>query len=138
MTVFAVVTTSGSVVLYNRHVSVRAIAKIMAHSGVATAVDWHPRLPHVVATGGATDRSVKVWMVDLDGGGGNGGGAATATGGGGGGGGNNDHHNNHHQHNNNHTTGVDWTNSNTWSTSDKSVGTTDSPVTEGQTRYVPV
>jgi WD40 repeat protein len=108
--VFAVVTASGSVVLYHRHVTVRAIAKIMAHGGIATSVDWHPRLPNVLATGGSEDRSVKVWTVDLDNGGGAGSGSNGASG----------------------AAMLDWTNANTWS----SAGTSDSPVTEGHTRYV--
>lgn len=57
--VFAVVTTSGSLVIYNMHITWKAIIKIAAHAGDATCLDWHPTLPYTVATGGAGDRCVK-------------------------------------------------------------------------------
>lgn len=57
--VFALVTVSGSLIVYNMHVSVRAIVKIAAHTGDATSLDWHPLRPYVLATGGAGDRCVK-------------------------------------------------------------------------------
>ena len=70
--VFALVTSSGSLVAYNRHVPPRALVKLTAHSGDAITLDWHPRKSYVVATGGARDRNVKVWdleaFLNLDGG----------------------------------------------------------------------
>lgn len=45
------------------HVPPKALLKFAAHSGDATTLDWHPLDPHCVATGGAGDRSVKVWDV---------------------------------------------------------------------------
>jgi len=62
--VFALVTTSGSLVAYNMHVRARAMLKMTAHSGDATTLDWHPLWPNVIATGGATDRSVKIWDLE--------------------------------------------------------------------------
>ena len=59
--VFAVVTASGSLIVYNRRLPYRAVVKLTAHSGEATCLDWHPRRPHILATGGASDRCVKVW-----------------------------------------------------------------------------
>jgi WD repeat-containing protein 24 len=98
--VFAIATAGGSLVVYNMRVRVRALVKIAAHSGDATTLSWHPspRMGFVIATGGATDRCVKVWnlesYIDLrsssfnksesDGGG---------NGGGNGGGGNNNNNN---------------------------------------------
>jgi WD40 repeat protein len=35
-----------------------------AHSGDATTLDWHPTRPNIVATGGANDRSVKIWDLE--------------------------------------------------------------------------
>jgi len=35
-----------------------------AHSGDATTLDWHPLVPDIVATGGASDRSVKIWDLE--------------------------------------------------------------------------
>lgn len=57
--VFAIVTVSGCLIVYNMFVSARPIVKISAHAGDATTVDWHPTRPYVVATGGAGDRCVK-------------------------------------------------------------------------------
>jgi hypothetical protein len=57
--VFALVTVSGSLIVYNMHVSSRALVKIAAHTGDATSLDWHPTKPYVIATGGAGDRCVK-------------------------------------------------------------------------------
>lgn len=62
--VFALVTTSGSLVVYNHFVSAHAMVKMTAHSGDATTLDWHPVRPNVLATGGASDRSVKVWDLE--------------------------------------------------------------------------
>lgn len=62
--VFALVTCSGSLIAYNMHVPPRALVKMTAHSGDATTLDWHPTVPGIIATGGASDRSVKVWDVE--------------------------------------------------------------------------
>lgn len=37
-----------------------------AHSGDASTVDWHPVKPYILATGGASDRSVKVWDLEKE------------------------------------------------------------------------
>lgn len=71
--VFALVTTSGSLIAYNMNVPPKAMVKMTAHSGDATTLDWHPLHSGIIATGGASDRSVKVWDLDsylniLDGG----------------------------------------------------------------------
>lgn len=57
--VFALVTVSGSLVVYSMHVSWKSIVKIAAHAGDATSLDWHPTRPYVIATGGSGDRCVK-------------------------------------------------------------------------------
>lgn len=57
--VFALVTVSGSLVIYSMHVSWKSIVKIAAHAGDATSLDWHPTRPYVIATGGSGDRCVK-------------------------------------------------------------------------------
>lgn len=57
--VFAIVTVSGCLIVYNMFVSARPIVKISAHAGDATTVDWHPTRPYIIATGGAGDRCVK-------------------------------------------------------------------------------
>jgi WD40 repeat protein len=57
--VFALVTVSGSLIVYSMHVASRALVKIAAHTGDATSLDWHPTKPYVIATGGAGDRCVK-------------------------------------------------------------------------------
>lgn len=63
---FAGVTSSGSLLVYNSRIPARALVKAVAHSGNATAIDWHPSRPDVVATGGSSDRCVKIWRLDLD------------------------------------------------------------------------
>ena len=63
--VFALVTKSGSLIAYNRYIAGRALLKTTAHSGDATAVDWHPLRPNIIATGGSTDRCVKVWDLEI-------------------------------------------------------------------------
>ena len=62
--VFALVTTSGSLIAYNMNLKARALVKMTAHSGDATTLDWHPTRPYVVATGGAGDRCVKIWDLE--------------------------------------------------------------------------
>ena len=56
---FALVTVSGCLIVYNMFVSARPIIKISAHAGDATTLDWHPTKPYIIATGGAGDRCVK-------------------------------------------------------------------------------
>lgn len=56
---FALVTVSGCLIVYNMFVSARPIVKISAHAGDATTLDWHPTKPYIIATGGAGDRCVK-------------------------------------------------------------------------------
>jgi WD40 repeat protein len=60
------VTTSGSLIVYNQYVAARAIVKIAAHSGDASTLDWHPTRPNMLATGGASDRSVKIWDLERE------------------------------------------------------------------------
>jgi WD40 repeat protein len=62
--VFALVTTSGSLIVYNMHVFYRALLKMTVHSGDTTTLDWHPTFPHILATGGAIDRCVKIWDLE--------------------------------------------------------------------------
>lgn len=62
--VFAIVTVSGCLVVYNMFVSARPIVKISAHSGDATTLDWHPTRPYIISTGGAGDRCVKIWDLE--------------------------------------------------------------------------
>eukprot|EP00934_Nitzschia_sp_Nitz4_P001856 Nitzschia sp. Nitz4//scaffold43_size134323//5968//9728//NITZ4_003276-RA/size134323-augustus-gene-0.212-mRNA-1//1//CDS//3329551879//1856//frame0 len=62
--VFALVTVSGSLVVYSMQISHRSLVKIAAHAGDATSLDWHPTKPFTIATGGAGDRCVKVWDLE--------------------------------------------------------------------------
>lgn len=62
-TVFALVTSSGSLIAYNIHLFHKAIAILTAHAGEATTLDWHPKQRGIIATGGAGDRCVKVWSL---------------------------------------------------------------------------
>ncbi len=62
--VFGAVTANGNLVVYNMRVSVKALVKIAAHTGDAASLDWHPRWPFVVATGGSSDRFVKIWDLE--------------------------------------------------------------------------
>jgi len=57
--VFALVTTNGSLVVFNTHVTWKALVKIAAHDGDASSLDWHPTRPYVIATGGSSDKFVK-------------------------------------------------------------------------------
>ena len=61
---FGAVTSNGNLVVYNMHVAVKALVKIAAHTGDAASLDWHPRWPFVVATGGSSDRFVKIWDLE--------------------------------------------------------------------------
>lgn len=63
--VFALVTVSGSLIVYNRHVSMRALAKVAAHNGDASCLDFHPTQPFIIATGGSNDNRVKGmrWLI---------------------------------------------------------------------------
>ena len=62
--IFGAVTSNGNLVVYNMHVSIKALVKIAAHTGDAASLDWHPRWPFVVATGGSSDRLVKIWDLE--------------------------------------------------------------------------
>uniref|UniRef100_A0A6V2AHI3 GATOR complex protein WDR24 n=1 Tax=Ditylum brightwellii TaxID=49249 RepID=A0A6V2AHI3_9STRA len=62
--VFAMVTDSGYLVVYDIRVMIRPWIKIAAHSGEATSVDWHPTRKYIIATGGGRDRIVKVWDIE--------------------------------------------------------------------------
>mmetsp|Transcript_62676 Transcript_62676/g.70081 ORF Transcript_62676/g.70081 Transcript_62676/m.70081 type:complete len:1140 (+) Transcript_62676:51-3470(+) len=62
--IFGAVTASGNFVIYNMHVSFKALVKIAAHTGFASSLDFHPQRPYVVATGGSADRSVKIWNLE--------------------------------------------------------------------------
>ncbi len=57
--VFALVTVSGSLIVYNMNIPARALVKIAAHGEDASTLDWHPTRPFVLATGGSADRCVK-------------------------------------------------------------------------------
>jgi WD40 repeat protein len=57
--VFALVTVSGALIVYNQYITARVIVRISAHSGDASTIHWHPTRCNVIATGG--DRSVKIW-----------------------------------------------------------------------------
>lgn len=63
--IFAMVTVTGSLLVYDINRPDTACARIQAHDGEATSVDWHPSNPGIIATGGAGDRSVKVWILTL-------------------------------------------------------------------------
>jgi WD40 repeat protein len=62
--IFGVVTSNGNLVVYNMNVTIKALVKIAAHTGDAASLDWHPRWPFVVATGGSSDRFVKIWDLE--------------------------------------------------------------------------
>lgn len=64
MAVFGLVTVSGSLIVYSMHLPAKAIVKIAAHTGDATSLDWHPIQPFILATGGAGERTVKVWNLE--------------------------------------------------------------------------
>lgn len=58
ITVFALVTVSGSLVVYDRRIAIKALAKVAAHNGDASCLDFHPTQPFIIATGGANDNRV--------------------------------------------------------------------------------
>jgi hypothetical protein len=62
--VFAMVTDNGTLLVYNTAVRSQAWVRIQVHDGEATTVDWHPTRKHIIATGGAGDRCVKVWDLE--------------------------------------------------------------------------
>ena len=62
--VFAAVTDSGCLFVYDVRVPVRPYLRAAVHSGEATTVDWHPKWRYTLATGGGRDRSVKVWDLE--------------------------------------------------------------------------
>lgn len=62
---FAMVTSNGFLIVYNRIVPHRPVVRIAAHAGEATTLDWHPTKPYMIATGGV-DYKVKVWDLDSD------------------------------------------------------------------------
>lgn len=64
--VFAMVTDTGALIVYNINVPATPWVRIQAHDGEASSVDWHPSRPYIVATGGAGDRSVKIWDLERD------------------------------------------------------------------------
>jgi hypothetical protein len=57
--VFALVTDTGHLIVYNINHPEKPWEKIAAHGAEASTIDWHPTRPYVIATGGAADRSVK-------------------------------------------------------------------------------
>jgi WD repeat-containing protein 24 len=57
--VFAMVTQTGSLLIYKINVPGTPWVRILAHANEATTVDWHPTLPFIIATGGGDDRTVK-------------------------------------------------------------------------------
>jgi WD40 repeat protein len=62
--VFALVTASGALIVYNQYITARVIIRISAHSGDASTIHWHPTQCNVIATGG--DRSVKIWNFERE------------------------------------------------------------------------
>eukprot|EP00547_Thalassionema_nitzschioides_P002698 CAMPEP_0194214342 /NCGR_PEP_ID=MMETSP0156-20130528/15499_1 /TAXON_ID=33649 /ORGANISM="Thalassionema nitzschioides, Strain L26-B" /LENGTH=918 /DNA_ID=CAMNT_0038942573 /DNA_START=52 /DNA_END=2809 /DNA_ORIENTATION=- len=63
--IFAMVTVTGSLLVYDINHPETACVRIQAHDGEATSCDWHPSNPGIIATGGAGDRCVKVWILTL-------------------------------------------------------------------------
>jgi WD repeat-containing protein 24 len=61
---FAMVTESGALIIYNINVLAVPWVRVHAHDRGATAVDWHPTKPYVIATGGTMDRLVKIWDIE--------------------------------------------------------------------------
>ena len=59
LSVFALVTDTGHLIVYNINHTEKPWEKIAAHGAEASTLDWHPTRPYVIATGGVADRSVK-------------------------------------------------------------------------------
>ena len=62
--VFAMVTSNGTLLVYDVRVTARPWIRFVAHAGEATTVDWHPTRKYYIATGSARDRSVKIWDME--------------------------------------------------------------------------
>ena len=62
LSVFALVTDSGHLIVYNINHPETPWEKIAAHGAGASTLDWHPTRPYVIATGGIADWSVKSMM----------------------------------------------------------------------------
>lgn len=62
LSVFALVTDSGYLIVYNINHPETPWEKIAAHGTGASTLDWHPTRPYVIATGGIADWSVKSTM----------------------------------------------------------------------------
>ena len=62
--IFALCTSSGCLVVYNRFVRARVLLKLNAHDRDATTLQWHPTRLNTIATGGSNDRLVKVWNLE--------------------------------------------------------------------------
>ncbi|KAL7573899.1 hypothetical protein ACA910_001913 [Epithemia clementina (nom. ined.)] len=62
--IFALCTSNGCLVVYNRLVRARVMLKLNAHDRDATTLHWHPTRPYTIATGGSNDRLVKVWNLE--------------------------------------------------------------------------
>lgn len=62
--VFALVTDSGHLIVYNINHPEKPWEKIAAHGAEASTLDWHPTRPYIIATGGVADRSVKSTLID--------------------------------------------------------------------------
>lgn len=63
--IFAIVTASGYLIVYNLRLLGRPWLKIAVHSGEATCVDWHPRRKFILATASGRERSIKGKKVKL-------------------------------------------------------------------------
>lgn len=64
LTVFALVTDTGHLIVYNINHPGKPWEKIAAHGAEASTLDWHPTRPYIIATGGVADRSVKSTHVE--------------------------------------------------------------------------
>ena len=62
--IFALCTSNGCLIVYNRWVRARAMLKVNAHDRDATTLEWHPTRPNTIATGGSNDRLVKIWDLE--------------------------------------------------------------------------
>mmetsp|Transcript_2342 Transcript_2342/g.3286 ORF Transcript_2342/g.3286 Transcript_2342/m.3286 type:complete len:947 (-) Transcript_2342:327-3167(-) len=61
---FAIVTSRGSLIVYNINFPGSPWVTIVAHNNEATSVDWHPTKPYWIATGGVGDRCVKIFDLE--------------------------------------------------------------------------